>query len=50
MADSSIVDILKQYLKKLIEADYMDCYIIVYGSYATGKQGPLSDHYGHVVS
>jgi len=43
MVDKSVVMILKDYLFKLKEAGYEDCFAVVYGSQVTGRTDSWSD-------
>lgn len=43
MVDESVETIVRNYLKKLGEAGYEDCFAVIYGSQATGKTNEWSD-------
>ncbi len=43
MVDGSVEKSVKNYLKKLEEAGYGECYAVVYGSQATGSADSWSD-------
>ncbi len=43
MVDESIIVVVKNYLKKLTDAGFEDCFAVVYGSYFTGNNDFWSD-------
>lgn len=43
MVDESVVITVKNYLNRLKEAGYEDCFAVIYGSHVTGKHDMWSD-------
>lgn len=43
MADESIIRIARKYLHELLVSGFEDCYVVLFGSQATGTRNDLSD-------
>ncbi len=43
MVDESVITAVKNYLNRLKDAGFQDCFAVIYGSQVTGKQDVWSD-------